>query len=549
MTIKKKLLLNSLGILLLACLIVGFIIYNMLHIQSSSSDQVSILLNIEKFQSEMNGTKQSLSNFSFSGTDALKQESTRQMEASQALLEELKASVTDQSSLGYLTKAETKFAEWKEGVAASLEEKDLGEAKRQSIRTDGILNDIYMLSQSAARNYQDIQQQLKNQIRFTIVSSLIGCIVLLILASFSTLKVTNSISTTLRRLADNAGKIATGNLAVRPLDYNKQDELGALNVSFSKMTGQLRDLISSIDGVSKDVENFAAVIDEENKSLTEVSKQVAVSTDELSAGTQSISEDLQDAVTLIEQMDHDFSENVEHTQQAVTFGNAAGEAVVIGQKAIQSQQQLVVENAKTSKEIRQAAETFANYTGEINNMAKSVAEIADQTNLLALNAAIEAARAGEAGKGFAVVAEEVRKLAEDSSTATGHIFEMVKLIEEGISDITISAERGAGIVQEEQASMDKTTSAFANIEQKVEGFSEELSILLDGIQRSKETGQKVLENVESISAVVEQSAAGNEQISASTQEQLTAFNHMVEQVAKLRKLTDELNETVDTFQR
>ncbi len=549
MTIKKKLLLNSLGILLLACLIVGFIIYNMLHIQSSSSDQVSILLNIEKFQSEMNGTKQSLSNFSFSGTDALKQESTRQMEASQALLEELKASVTDQSSLGYLTKAETKFSEWKEGVAASLEEKDLGEAKRQSIRTDGILNDIYMLSQSAERNYQDIQQQLKNQIRFTIVSSLIGCIVLLILASFSTLKVTNSISTTLRRLADNAGKIATGNLAVRPLDYNKQDELGALNVSFSKMTGQLRDLISSIDGVSKDVENFAAVIDEENKSLTEVSKQVAVSTDELSAGTQSISEDLQDAVTLIEQMDHDFSENVEHTQQAVTFGNAAGEAVVIGQKAIQSQQQLVVENAKTSKEIRQAAETFANYTGEINNMAKSVAEIADQTNLLALNAAIEAARAGEAGKGFAVVAEEVRKLAEDSSTATGHIFEMVKLIEEGISDITISAERGAGIVQEEQASMDKTTSAFANIEQKVEGFSEELSILLDGIQRSKETGQKVLENVESISAVVEQSAAGNEQISASTQEQLTAFNHMVEQVAKLRKLTDELNETVDTFQR
>ncbi|SDM12104.1 methyl-accepting chemotaxis protein [Sediminibacillus halophilus] len=549
MTIKKKLLFNSLGILLLACLIVGFIIYNMLQIQSSSSDQVSILMNIEKVQSEMNGTKQSLSNFSFSGTDALKQESTRQMENSQALLEELKATVRDQNSLDYLKKAETKFDEWRKKVAASLDEKDLGEAKRQSIRTDGILNDIYMLSQSAEKNYQDIQQQLKNQIRFTIVSSIVGCIVLLVIASISTLKVTNSISTTLRKLADNAREIATGNLAVNPLDYNKPDELGALNNSFSKMAEQLRDLISSIDGVSKDVESFAAVIDEENKSLTEVSKQVAVSTDELSAGTQSISEDLQDAVTLIEQMDRDFSNNVEHTKQAVTFGNDAGDAVVSGQKAIRSQQYLVDENARTSQEIKEAAETFANYTGEINNMAKSVAEIAEQTNLLALNAAIEAARAGEAGKGFAVVAEEVRKLAEDSSTATGHIFEMVKLIENGISDITVSVERGAGIVKEEQASMDKTTAAFANIEQKVEGFSKELSILLEGIQRSKGTGQKVLENVESISAVVEQSAAGNEQISASTQEQLTAFNHMVEQVSKLRKLTDELNETVGTFQR
>ncbi|WP_053218835.1 methyl-accepting chemotaxis protein [Virgibacillus senegalensis] len=549
MSIKKKLLLNSLGILLLACLIVVFIIFHMLRIQSSSSDQVNILLNIERFKSEMNGAKQSLSNFSFSGTDALKQETTGQMESSTELMGELKAVVTDPSSLEHLTKAETKFSEWKDQTTAALNEKDMGEAKRQSIRTDGILNDIYMLNQSAQRNYQQIQQQMDNQIQFTIVSSVVGCVVLLLLASISTLKVTNSISSTLRKLAKNAKKIATGNLAVEPLEYNKPDELGVLNNSFNQMTGQLRDLISSIDGVSKDVENFAAVIDEENKSLTEVSKQVAVSTDELSAGTQSISEDLQDAVTLIEQMDRDFSKNVEHTQQAVSYGNAAGEAVASGQKAIQSQQQLVDENAKTSQEIKQAAEAFANYTGEINTMAKSVSEIANQTNLLALNAAIEAARAGEAGKGFAVVAEEVRKLAEDSSTATSHIFEMVKLIEKGISEITVSVERGSGIVREEQASMDKTITSFTNIEEKVAGFSKELSSLLEGIQTSKTTGRKVLDNVESISAVVEESAAGNEQISASTQEQLTAFHHMVEQVTKLRKLTDELNGTVGKFQR
>ena len=95
----------------------------------------------------------------------------------------------------------------------------------------------------------------------------------------------------------------------------------------------------------------------------------------------------------------------------------------------------IAEIARNANDLAQAAEksreasdesktsilSLQSSSGGVAKVAELIASIATQTSVLALNANIEAARAGVHGKGFAVVASEVRKLAEQTASATAEI--------------------------------------------------------------------------------------------------------------------------------
>ena len=138
-------------------------------------------------------------------------------------------------------------------------------------------------------------------------------------------------------------------------------------------------------------------------------------------------------------------------------------ALDVGQRAVRES----AHGATLASSLTEAAE-------RIDAVTTLIESVADQTRLLSLNAAIEAARAGETGRGFAVVAEEVRKLAEATSSATSEIGHVVATMRRASKDV-------AAALGEIDASVGELTSAATDVASAVEEQSSATKTIADNV--------------------------------------------------------------------
>lgn len=351
----------------------------------------------------------------------------------------------------------------------------------------------------------------------------------------------------LAKTAADIENIANGNISNEISGSSKIAETDKLITASRILKEKLNDIVSGVNEHVLNLQQDTASLKERADFCNDGTKQISQAMEELSVTAVTLAENVQDVNAKSLEMGNAITDIDGDVQVLSDNSNHMDKANEDAAKSIET----VLDSSNRSPAI---VEKITNQIEETNQAISSINEAVDlimditgQTSLLSLNASIEAARAGQAGRGFAVVADEIKKLSEQSAQGADAIKQVADNIFEKSNESVALVNEVRELIGKEQEDISVTKESFEILSKTINDNLVAVSRISEKTKQLDTIKQAIIGNINDLSAISEENAASNQEVSANITNIAESIDEMNTATGHVRQISGKLAELMEYF--
>ncbi|MCR6107701.1 HAMP domain-containing protein [Salipaludibacillus agaradhaerens] len=419
--------------------------------------------------------------------------------------------------------------------------------QQQGALRDEAVSGLMSLISIYDQQVSDSSQAVSSEINVTKILIVASLSIAFLLGTAVFVMIGLVVSRSLNNVIATLTQISEGNLQVEMLDDQSDNEIGKMAKAVNKMVTQLKALLGQVDDMSTQLAASSQQLTASVNESSYASEQITSSVQEVTGGAEKQAEFAHENKDVVKEMSVNIASYTEQIQKVNQTSETSVVSATEGEQMIQDSIDQMKNIREMTDNMSMSVTRLAQKSNEIGTILGMITGIAEQTNLLALNAAIEAARAGEQGKGFAVVADEVRKLAEQTTSASGDVQGLIETIQNEIESSAMAMTEGYMSVEDGEKMVNNAGTAFNEISGAIGAMREQLSTIASGMQTMERDTDKMLTTADQTSDLSKSSVDAMQSVAAATEEQHATLEEINASSEQLANMSENLRKAVQQF--